>query len=572
MSMIKSPRNPKTLISKLIHRKSDKRTKENLDVNDDSSKEISSTDSSNTDSSFLTDSSITQTKPKQVENRKNLILVPPLDLKGNRFGDKTETESHSSDSKSGISRFKRTLSLKSYTDQSSTLSSVLPRIPISPRSGGDKTESHYEPKSPRFKEEHSPRASRETVTTSKFIKHFNIEGEKPIDSFQCTLILKGSMLAQGTMFITQNYVCFYSKMLHRKVKLSIPFKDVTCIRKCNVLVYIPNSIEIRTTTKKYYWTSLMLKRNEAFELLLTRWRLTRKKLGLPVVDYLEDIEAKEDDDFDWELEEDTKKREQFFSESCVHEFTKMNNTPSRYTELFPISVSEFFHRFLSNISVPFWMDFIAKEGKPMTSCTAWVKSPEGCCCERIMRFKQPIKNSLGVVGTTRVIQTQRYRFLNSSEIIFETSSYSKDVPYGNQFTVESRWHVKEYNGSESCELNISIGVRFVKRCLFRNVIEQTAIAGSREWFKNWIHEAMGVTVQHELAKKEIEPSPIVIAEEDEEGEQEEKEVTTFQMMVLCYYIYLQKHFKLAALGFTAFFSAILFAFIIYHLIFVYMLS
>ena len=136
MSMIKSPRNPKTLISKLIHRKSDKRTKENLDVNDDSSKEISSTDSSNTDSSFLTDSSITQTKPKQVENRKNLILVPPLDLKGNRFGDKTETESHSSDSKSGISRFKRTLSLKSYTDQSSTLSSVLPRIPISPRSGG----------------------------------------------------------------------------------------------------------------------------------------------------------------------------------------------------------------------------------------------------------------------------------------------------------------------------------------------------------------------------------------------------------------------------------------------------
>lgn len=326
----------------------------------------------------------------------------------------------------------------------------------------------------------------------KFYRRFDLPDEKVIDNFVCALILKGTLLAQGSLYITQNYVCFYSNILRKKITCCIQFQDIICIRKCSLLKSIPNSIEIHTPEKKYTWTSL-LHRQEAFELMDTRWRHIRKKLGLPIVDHLDTDEVEETLDYELQLEDD----EVFICESCTHESPKVRDIPPRYTEIFSLSVEEFFYRFISNLSVPFWVEFIAKDGYDLSSCTTWEKTNESCCLEREIEFRTPIRITFSPNNSTRVVQKQRYRFLNQKEFIFETSSYSIDVPYSQQFLVESRWHIKQFKDDEHCELNISIGVRFTKKIFFKRVIEQTAIEGSRDWFKNWIRFAMSVVAQNE---------------------------------------------------------------------------
>lgn len=117
---------------------------------------------------------------------------------------------------------------------------------------------------------------RDTSQDKKFRKRFELPGEKVIDNFLCTLVLNRMLLAQGSLYVTQNYVCFFAKLLHKKVEVTIPFADIICIRKCRALRSIPNSIQIQTADRKYYWTSF-LHRSSAFGLMDSRWRLIRKK-------------------------------------------------------------------------------------------------------------------------------------------------------------------------------------------------------------------------------------------------------------------------------------------------------
>jgi len=351
----------------------------------------------------------------------------------------------------------------------------------------------------------------ETPRTSekKFYRRFDLPGERLIDGFICALILKGTLLAQGTLYITQNYVCFYSNILRKKITFFIKFEDIICIRKCMLFKSIPNSIEIHTAEKKYSLSSLF-NRKEAFQLMDSRWRIIRKKLGMPIIEYLDtdDVEG-----LDFQINEGEVKSEVFFSEICSHESTKVRDIPPRYTEIFPMSVEEFFFRFISNLSIPFWVEFMSKDGDEMTSCSSWENSEGGCCREREIEFTTPIRIIFSPTSSTRVVQKQRYRFVNENEMIFETHSYSIDVPFSQQFLVDSYWHIKEYQDKEHCELNISIGVSFTKKLHFKWLIEQAAIEGSRVWFMHWIHFARTVAVQNDK-NRDLEDTPKELQDQD----------------------------------------------------------
>lgn len=82
------------------------------------------------------------------------------------------------------------------------------------------------------------------------------------------------------MFLTENFVCFYSNILgfNTKVEIfiltckkTIPITDVIKITKKKALGLFPNSIEIKTGDKTYYFTSFT-NREIAYKSIIALWK------------------------------------------------------------------------------------------------------------------------------------------------------------------------------------------------------------------------------------------------------------------------------------------------------------
>ncbi|EFA81421.1 hypothetical protein PPL_05407 [Heterostelium album PN500] len=131
--------------------------------------------------------------------------------------------------------------------------------------------------------------------------------ETVISECYCTKEAKKaiSMSHNGTMYITQNYLCFRSPShLAKNKKTMIHFKDITRIKKKIGSFYLPNAIEVRTSKKKYLFASF-IHRSKAYTLLINQWNLhggSERDSGNSTID--EDDDDNEDDDNTPDLEDD----------------------------------------------------------------------------------------------------------------------------------------------------------------------------------------------------------------------------------------------------------------------------
>ena len=327
-------------------------------------------------------------------------------------------------------------------------------------------------------------------SNKKFHKRFDLPDEIVIEDYICAILLRGALLSQGSMYITHNYVCFYSNIFGKRTVVAIPFSDILLVRKATILK-IPNSIEIITPTKNYFWASF-LHRDNAFELIENVWKIYLSKEGkappneaAAILLEKENQQHNTDSDlgFDWKEEQEEEEEIIYppISDDCKHEVQLEIYTEPIYTQSLPISAMDYYWIFLSEKGMSFWKEFHDKGGYLSYELESWKSSSENCCFERKSKFKAPI----GFSKYTRVTQQQRIRFTNDDKVIFETSSFSKDVPYSNHFLVESKWIITNVDDSNS-ELKIYISVKFIKRNWLKRLIESGAIEGSKLWFDNWI--------------------------------------------------------------------------------------
>ena len=115
---------------------------------------------------------------------------------------------------------------------------------------------------------------RQSTTAKAFQKRFPFLGpkERIIDTFLCALLLRGALLAQGCMYITENFICFYANIFGKKIRVTVNFLDIVCVRKRKMLKSIPNSIEIHSQHKKYFWASFIHRTvNLTFSILFFRF-------------------------------------------------------------------------------------------------------------------------------------------------------------------------------------------------------------------------------------------------------------------------------------------------------------
>ncbi|XP_074650968.1 uncharacterized protein LOC141905819 isoform X2 [Tubulanus polymorphus] len=105
----------------------------------------------------------------------------------------------------------------------------------------------------------------------KFHKLFrNVpEDEEVIKQFSCAYF--ADILLQGSLYITQNWFCFHSKIVGKKKIIEIPIEKVVDITREKTAFIIPNAIGVVTDTDKYVFGSL-ISRDSTFRIMLNLWR------------------------------------------------------------------------------------------------------------------------------------------------------------------------------------------------------------------------------------------------------------------------------------------------------------
>ncbi|XP_061044084.1 GRAM domain-containing protein 2B isoform X1 [Eubalaena glacialis] len=125
-----------------------------------------------------------------------------------------------------------------------------------------KTESKNDSKTERKKSS----SSSQDKANMHFHKLFlDVPTEEPLrQSFTCAL--QKEILYQGKLFVSENWICFHSKVFGKDTKISIPAFSVTLIKKTKTALLVPNALIIATVTDRYIFVSL-LSRDSTYKLL-----------------------------------------------------------------------------------------------------------------------------------------------------------------------------------------------------------------------------------------------------------------------------------------------------------------
>ncbi|XP_059213916.1 GRAM domain-containing protein 2B-like [Centropristis striata] len=103
-------------------------------------------------------------------------------------------------------------------------------------------------------------------TNAQYHKLFKEVSRDELLKQSYTCALQRDILYQGKMFVSDNWICFHSKVFGRDTKISIPVVSVTFIKKTKTALLVPNALVIETTIDQHVFVSF-LSRNTTYKLL-----------------------------------------------------------------------------------------------------------------------------------------------------------------------------------------------------------------------------------------------------------------------------------------------------------------
>ncbi|GAA6219221.1 GRAM domain-containing protein 3-like isoform X1 [Lates japonicus] len=103
-------------------------------------------------------------------------------------------------------------------------------------------------------------------TNAQYHKLFKEVSKDELLKQSYTCALQKDMLYQGKMFVSDNWICFHSRVFGRDTKISIPVMSVTFIKKTKTALLVPNALVIETSSDQHVFVSF-LSRNTTYKLL-----------------------------------------------------------------------------------------------------------------------------------------------------------------------------------------------------------------------------------------------------------------------------------------------------------------
>lgn len=115
------------------------------------------------------------------------------------------------------------------------------------------------------------------IASGRFRKLFNISPDEKLVSYYSCSWWKGRLPSQGWMYLSINYLTFYSYVLGRESKLLLRWTDITGVDKSHNFV-TPDTIKISTRDSNYHFGMFIRKSTDAFELISQLANLAMRKL------------------------------------------------------------------------------------------------------------------------------------------------------------------------------------------------------------------------------------------------------------------------------------------------------
>ncbi|KAG9355015.1 hypothetical protein JZ751_001728 [Albula glossodonta] len=81
-----------------------------------------------------------------------------------------------------------------------------------------------------------------------------------------TCALQKDILYQGKLFVSDNWICFHSKVFGKDTKIVIPVLSVTLIKKTKTAILVPNALVVATANERHVFVSF-LSRDTTYKVL-----------------------------------------------------------------------------------------------------------------------------------------------------------------------------------------------------------------------------------------------------------------------------------------------------------------
>jgi VAD1 Analog of StAR-related lipid transfer domain/GRAM domain len=144
-----------------------------------------------------------------------------------------------------------------------------------------------------------------------------------------------------------------------------------------------------------------------------------------------------------------------------------------------------------------------ENGNTDVSQTEWERADDGYMT-RTMTFQRALGYRIGP-KFTRVVETQKYSFTSDGGAVVELNGYNQDVPFGDNFRVESYLEMKPLENNSKSLLVASVAVFFAKPSLLRGKIEAGCLSETKISFTSLVQRAIA-HVDEVIESQSLAPS------------------------------------------------------------------
>lgn len=143
-------------------------------------------------------------------------------------------------------------------------------VHTSTRSGGKNSKSHkrLSKKSQSWYNVLSPTYKQRNEDFRKLFKQLP-DTERLIVDYSCAL--QRDILLQGRLYLSENWICFYSNIFRWETLLTVRLKDVCAMTKEKTARLIPNAIQLCTDNEKHFFTSFGA-RDRTYMMMFRLWQ------------------------------------------------------------------------------------------------------------------------------------------------------------------------------------------------------------------------------------------------------------------------------------------------------------
>ncbi|XP_034033622.1 protein Aster-B-like isoform X3 [Thalassophryne amazonica] len=156
------------------------------------------------------------------------------------------------------------------SQQQRTYSQSVPTGNTSTRSGGKNSKFHkrHTKKSQSWYNVLSPTYKQRNEDFRKLFKQLP-DSERLIVDYSCAL--QRDILLQGRLYLSENWICFYSNIFRWETLLMVRLKDICSMTKEKTARLIPNAIQLCTDNEKHFFTSFGA-RDRTYMMMFRLWQ------------------------------------------------------------------------------------------------------------------------------------------------------------------------------------------------------------------------------------------------------------------------------------------------------------